>query len=157
MSDDLFSKRSSLNTGSIPESAEELSQRYEKIFQQYSRLKAQHAVLKKAVIKEQATNVTLQGNVKEKEKELRKLQEQLDLLSFHNERLTKRIQAVQESNQKTSHFSLLGGSTKRILKESTQALNATHFNLEHKIQAMKNYIKSWQTKKLILKRANLFC
>lgn len=28
----------------------------------------------------------------------------------------------------------MGGSTKRILKESTQALDATHFDLEHKIQ-----------------------
>lgn len=27
------------------------------------------------------------------------LQEQLDLLAFHNERLTKRIQAVQDSDQ----------------------------------------------------------
>lgn len=68
------------------------------------------------VSKEQSTNNTLQGNVKEKEKELRKvdipchtyvtgywhaskLQEQLDLLAFHNERLTKRIEAVQEHEQ----------------------------------------------------------
>ncbi|EPB92806.1 hypothetical protein HMPREF1544_00245 [Mucor circinelloides 1006PhL] len=107
MSEGMFSRHAALNAGAIPASAEELSQRYLKLFQQYSRLKAQHAVLKKAVIKEQASNVALQGNVKEKEKELRKLQEQLDLLAFHNERLTKRIQAVQDNEQKGNHFSLL--------------------------------------------------
>ncbi|PHZ12704.1 uncharacterized protein RHIMIDRAFT_237621 [Rhizopus microsporus ATCC 52813] len=134
MSDGLFSKHTALNAGTIPASAEELSQRYAKLFQQYSRLKAQHAVLKKAVIKEQASNVALQGNVKEKEKELRKLQEQLDLLSFHNERLTKRIQAVQESDQKGSHFSLLGGSVKKELEKSAQALDAANLDLERKIR-----------------------
>ncbi|KAI9268800.1 hypothetical protein BY458DRAFT_475546 [Sporodiniella umbellata] len=133
MSDGLFSKHAVLNAGAIPVSAEELSQRYAKLFQQYSRLKAQHTVLKKAVIKEQASNVALQGNVKEKEKEIRKLQEQLDLLSFHNERLTKRIQAVQGSEQKGSYFSILGGSVKKELEENTKALDAANSELERRI------------------------
>ncbi|GAN02639.1 hypothetical protein MAM1_0025d02084 [Mucor ambiguus] len=134
MNEGMFSRHAALNAGAIPASAEELSQRYLKLFQQYSRLKAQHAVLKKAVIKEQASNVALQGNVKEKEKELRKLQEQLDLLAFHNERLTKRIQAVQDSEQKGNHFSLLGGSAKKELEKSTQALDEANMDLERKIE-----------------------
>ncbi|KAI8087860.1 uncharacterized protein B0P05DRAFT_635091 [Gilbertella persicaria] len=149
MSDGMLSRHATLNAGNkpylnyihihktvgaIPASAEELSQRYAKLFQQYSRLKAQHAVLKKAVIKEQASNVSLQGNVKEKEKELRKLQEQLDLLAFHNERLTKRIQAVQENEQKGSHFSLLGGSIKKELEKSKQALEEAQKDLQTKIE-----------------------
>lgn len=134
MSEGMFSRHAALNAGAIPASAEELSQRYLKLFQQYSRLKAQHAVLKKAVIKEQASNVALQGNVKEKEKELRKLQEQLDLLAFHNERLTKRIQAVQDSEQKGNHFSLLGGSVKKELEKSAQALDEANMDLERKIE-----------------------
>ncbi|KAK4514643.1 uncharacterized protein ATC70_002244 [Mucor velutinosus] len=134
MSEGMFSRHAALSAGAIPASAEELSQRYLKLFQQYSRLKAQHAVLKKAVIKEQASNVALQGNVKEKEKELRKLQEQLDLLAFHNERLTKRIQAVQDSEQKGNHFSLLGGSVKKELEKSAQALDEANMDLERKIE-----------------------
>ncbi|CAO3654946.1 unnamed protein product [Mucor hiemalis] len=135
MSEGMFSRHAALNAvGAIPASAEELSQRYLKLFQQYSRLKAQHAVLKKAVIKEQASNISLQGNVKEKEKELRKLQEQLDLLAFHNEKLTKRIQAVQDSDQKGNHFSLLGGSVKKELEKSAQALDEANLDLERKIQ-----------------------
>lgn len=135
MSESMFTRHAALNAvGAIPASAEELSQRYLKLFQQYSRLKAQHAVLKKAVIKEQASNISLQGNVKEKEKELRKLQEQLDLLAFHNERLTKRIQAVQDNDQKGNHFSLLGGSVKKELEKSAQALDEANLDLERKIQ-----------------------
>ncbi|KAI8988160.1 hypothetical protein BDF20DRAFT_854187 [Mycotypha africana] len=135
MSDSLFSRHAAFNAGVVPATAEELSQRYVKLFQQYSRLKAQHTVLKKAVIKEQTSNVALQGNVKEKEKELRKLQEQLDLLAFHNERLTKRIEAVQDSDQhKGSHFSLLGGSLKKELEKNTQALEETKMDLERKIK-----------------------
>ncbi|KAI9273157.1 hypothetical protein EDC94DRAFT_594034 [Helicostylum pulchrum] len=133
MSDGMYSRHAVLNAGAIPASAEELSQRYSKLFQQYSSLKAQHVVLKKAVIKEQASNIALQGNVKEKEKELRKLQEQLDLLAFHNERLTKRIQAVQDSDQKGTHFSILGGSVKKELEKSAQALEEANLDLERKI------------------------
>ncbi|ORE08404.1 hypothetical protein BCV72DRAFT_248860 [Rhizopus microsporus var. microsporus] len=140
MSDGLFSKHTALNAGTIPASAEELSQRYAKLFQQYSRLKAQHAVLKKAVIKEQASNVALQGNVKEKEKELRKLQEQLDLLSFHNERLTKRIQAVQESDQIRENEILHEELTERQF-EFTNTIN----NLLKQIQDLEEKVQELET------------
>ncbi|KAI8368138.1 uncharacterized protein BYT42DRAFT_549341 [Radiomyces spectabilis] len=120
--------------GALPASAEELAEKHHKLFQEYARLKAQHTVLKKAIIKEQATNASLQNNVKEREKQLRKLHEQLDLLAFHNERLTKRIEAVQDSDTKGSHFSLLGGAVKKELEKSTQALDAANLDLAKKIE-----------------------
>ncbi|KAI7856274.1 hypothetical protein BDC45DRAFT_533705 [Circinella umbellata] len=123
----------SAHAGAIPTSAEELAQKHQRLLQEYSRLKAQHTVLKKGLIKEQSTTTSLQGNVKEKEKELRKLQEQLDLLAFHNERLTKRIEAVRDGEQKGSHFSLLGGAVKKELEKSTQALDAANTDLAKKI------------------------
>ncbi|EIE84644.1 hypothetical protein RO3G_09354 [Rhizopus delemar RA 99-880] len=129
-----------MNDGAIPVSAEELSQRYTNLFQQYSRLKAQHAALKKAVIKEQASNVALQGNVKEKEKELRKLQEQLDLLSFHNERLTKRILAVQESDKIQENERLHEELTERQF-EFTNNIN----RLLKQIQDLEERIKELET------------
>ncbi|RUS28722.1 hypothetical protein BC938DRAFT_481531 [Jimgerdemannia flammicorona] len=55
--------------------------------------------------RDKANNAQLQSEVKEKEKELRKVKEQLDLLSFHNERLTKRIEGLQEHDEKD--FSVL--------------------------------------------------
>ncbi|ORZ13568.1 hypothetical protein BCR42DRAFT_66118 [Absidia repens] len=96
MTDSIIARHTQLNAGAMPASAEELAQKHQSLFQEYSRLKAQHTVLKKAVKKERMENASLQGNVKEKEKELRKLQGQLDILAFHNERLSKRIEAVQE-------------------------------------------------------------
>ncbi|SAL97707.1 hypothetical protein [Absidia glauca] len=115
-------------------SVEELAQKHQALFQEYSSLKARHTVLKKAVKKERMDNASLQDNVKEKEKELRKLQGQLDILAFHNERLSKRIEAVQEIETKGSHFSLLGGTIKKELEKSTQALDAANTDLARKIE-----------------------
>ncbi|KAH8551441.1 hypothetical protein BGW37DRAFT_40969, partial [Umbelopsis sp. PMI_123] len=134
MSEGVLSRHASMNSSSATSSAEELAQKYQRLFQEYSRIKAQHTVLKKAVVKEQGTNASLQGNVKEKEKELRKLQEQVDLLKYHNERLTKRIEAVQDKDNKGSSFSLLGGAVKKELEKSAQALEAATVDLQNKIQ-----------------------
>ncbi|KAI8348454.1 hypothetical protein EDC96DRAFT_448809 [Choanephora cucurbitarum] len=131
------------NIGAIPASAEELSQRYAKLFQQYSRLKAQHAVLKKAVIKEQASNVSLQGNIKEKEKELRKLQEQLDLLAFHNERLTKRIQAVQDNDQVQYKNAELHSEKVELEEKIEQSRNQIH-DLEKRVAELQDENASLQ-------------
>ncbi|KAI9323506.1 hypothetical protein BX666DRAFT_2022237 [Dichotomocladium elegans] len=131
MNEGLLAKHTHLNGGALPTSPEDLAQKHHKLLQDYSRyiynaddlnasplifqssLKAQFTVLKKAVIK---------------------LQEELDLLSFHNERLTKRIEAVQEAEQKGTHFSLLGGAVKKELERSTQALNAMNVDLAKKIE-----------------------
>ncbi|KAL0075706.1 hypothetical protein F4703DRAFT_1934765 [Phycomyces blakesleeanus] len=112
MSDGLLRRHAHMNSGVIPASVEELAQKHD----------------------EKSNNAVLHGNVKEKEKELRKLQEQLDLLAFHNERLTKRIDAFQEGDTKGSHFSLLGGPVKKELEKSTQALDAANQDLAKKIE-----------------------
>jgi predicted nucleic acid-binding Zn-ribbon protein len=84
------------------------------------------------------------------------LQEQVDLLKYHNERLTRRIEAVQEKEnvcvllelectdfyttditfilKKGSSFSLLGGAMKKELEKSAQALDAATIDLQNKIQ-----------------------
>ncbi|KAI9029563.1 hypothetical protein CLU79DRAFT_734641 [Phycomyces nitens] len=134
MSDGMLSRHGHMNAGAISTSVEELAYKHQVLFQRYSQIKAQHVILKTAVIKEKANNAALHGNVKEKEKELRKLQEQLDLLAFHNERLTKRIDAFQEGDTKGSHFSLLGGPVKKELEKSTQALDAANLDLAKKIE-----------------------
>ncbi|KAI7864517.1 hypothetical protein BDF14DRAFT_1834080 [Spinellus fusiger] len=134
MSDGILTRHAHLNTGAMAVSMEELAQKHQELFQKHSQLKAQHVVLKKAVIKEQTNNAALHGSVKEKEKELRKLQEQLDLLVFHNERLTKRIDTFQDEDTKGSHFSLLGGAVKKELEKSTQALDAANQDLAKKIE-----------------------
>ncbi|ORX46536.1 hypothetical protein DM01DRAFT_1149924 [Hesseltinella vesiculosa] len=134
MSDNLAARQVQLNANALPSSAEELAMKYQSLFQDYSKIKAQHTILKKAVKKERSENVVLQGNVKDKEKELRKLHGQLDILTFHNERLSKRIEAVQELDTKGSHFSLLGGAIKKELEKSNQALDAAKADLTKKIE-----------------------
>ncbi|KAF9163716.1 hypothetical protein DFQ26_002237 [Actinomortierella ambigua] len=95
--------------------AEELAEKYQKLFQDYTRIKAQHAVLKKAVLK------SLQ---------------QLDLLSFHNQRLTKRIENLQElgSPKSSGSWMLGGGSVKKELEKAQEALEVATLDLQNKIE-----------------------
>ncbi|KAF9366568.1 Vacuolar protein sorting-associated protein 29 [Mortierella sp. NVP85] len=116
--------------------SEELAEKYHKLFQDYTRIKAQHAVLKKAVLKEQTENAAIQAALKEKEQEVRKSLQELDLLSFHNQRLTKRIENLQsQAAAKTGGSWLLGGvSVKKELEKSQTVLEAATIDLQAKIE-----------------------
>ncbi|KAG0347666.1 hypothetical protein BG004_007235 [Podila humilis] len=118
--------------------SEELNEKYHKLFQDYTRIKAQHAVLKKAVLKEQTENATMQVAMKEKEQEVRKSLQDLDLLSFHNQRLTKRIENLQTlATAKSGGGSWLGmggGSVKKELEKSQTTLEAATIDLQAKIE-----------------------
>ncbi|KAF9389857.1 hypothetical protein BGX21_011602 [Mortierella sp. AD011] len=94
---------------------EELAEKYHKLFQDYTRIKAQHAVLKKAVLK------SLQD---------------LDLLTFHNQRLTKRIENLQNQASSKSGGSWLvgGGTVKKELEKSQSSLEAATIDLQTKIE-----------------------
>ncbi|XP_062507096.1 protein phosphatase 1 regulatory subunit 21-like [Corticium candelabrum] len=84
--------------------------KYQKLAQEYSKLKAQAQVLKKAVIDEQNKNadkerliaerdkagVELQEAVREKEKTVRKCMQEMDSLGFRNQQLFKRVSVLQE-------------------------------------------------------------
>ncbi|KAG0221501.1 hypothetical protein BGX31_009792 [Mortierella sp. GBA43] len=116
--------------------SEELAEKYHKLFQDYTRIKAQHAVLKKAVLKEQTENATIQAALKEKEQEVRKSLQELDLLSFHNQRLTKRIENLQnQAAAKPGGSWLMGGtSVKKELEKSQSTLEAATIDLQAKIE-----------------------
>ncbi|CAJ0753018.1 12058_t:CDS:10 [Entrophospora sp. SA101] len=96
-------------------STEELAEKYQKLFTEFSRIKAQHSVLKKAVIK------SLQ---------------QLDLLTFHNQRLTKRIECLQEPTTLVKRLSpvWLMGSAKKELEKSKTTLETISKELQRKIE-----------------------
>ncbi|KAF9387191.1 hypothetical protein CPB97_002863 [Podila verticillata] len=117
--------------------SEELAEKYHKLFQDYTRIKAQHAVLKKAVLKEQTENATIQAAMKEKEQEVRKSLQDLDLLSFHNQRLTKRIENLQTlatAKPGGSWLGMGGGSVKKELEKSQTTLEAATIDLQAKIE-----------------------
>nr|CAG8577632.1 5376_t:CDS:10 [Entrophospora candida] len=117
-------------------STEELAEKYQKLFTEFSRIKAQHSVLKKAVIKERATNDTLKEECKTKEQELRISLQQLDLLTFHNQRLTKRIECLQEPTTLVKRLSpvWLMGSAKKELERSKITLETISKELQRKIE-----------------------
>lgn len=78
----------------------QLQTKYQKIATEYSKIRAQANVLKKAVIDEQTRNADIREQLKEKEVELRKAEQELDSLSFRNQQLTKRITVLQDELDK---------------------------------------------------------
>ncbi|CAB4386328.1 unnamed protein product [Rhizophagus irregularis] len=134
MSEGRISASASLQSSVGVTSAEELAEKYQKLFSEFSRIKAQHSVLKKAVRKEQVTNASLQEDCKAKEQELRASHQQLDLLNFHNERLTKRIQSLQDSGNAKLSTGWLLGSTKKEIEKLKASLDARSIDLTRKIE-----------------------
>ncbi|XP_062864875.1 protein phosphatase 1 regulatory subunit 21 [Trichomycterus rosablanca] len=79
--------------------AAELQAKYTKLAQEYSKLRAQNQVLKKAVVDEQATSNSLKEELKQREQSLRKAEQEMDSLSFRNQQLTKRVELLQDELQ----------------------------------------------------------
>lgn len=64
--------------------------------QEYSKLRAQNQVLKKGVVDEQASSAALKEQLKMKDQSLRKLQQEMDSLTFRNLQLAKRVELLQD-------------------------------------------------------------
>lgn len=73
-----------------------LPAKYQKLAYEYSKLRAQAQVLKKAVADEQARNVEFKDALKDKEQAMRKLLQEVESLNFCNQQLTKRVSFLQE-------------------------------------------------------------
>ncbi|XP_035421138.1 protein phosphatase 1 regulatory subunit 21 isoform X4 [Cygnus atratus] len=76
--------------------AAELPGKYQKLAQEYSKLRAQNQVLKKGVVDEQANSAALKEQLKLKDQSLRKLQQEMDSLTFRNQQLAKRVELLQD-------------------------------------------------------------
>ncbi|NXC98247.1 PPR21 phosphatase, partial [Certhia familiaris] len=59
-------------------------------------LRAQNQVLKKGVVDEQANSASLKEKLKMKDQSLRKLQQEMDSLTFRNQQLAKRVELLQD-------------------------------------------------------------
>ncbi|XP_074393006.1 protein phosphatase 1 regulatory subunit 21 [Zonotrichia albicollis] len=73
-----------------------LQGKYQKLAQEYSKLRAQNQVLKKGVVDEQANSASLKEQLKMKDQSLRKLQQEMDSLTFRNQQLAKRVELLQD-------------------------------------------------------------
>ncbi|KAJ7987520.1 hypothetical protein DPEC_G00327350 [Dallia pectoralis] len=76
--------------------AADLQAKYAKLAQEYSKLRAQNQVLKKGVVDEQASSTSLKEQVKLREQTLRKVEQEMDSLTFRNQQLAKRVELLQE-------------------------------------------------------------
>ncbi|XP_065051999.1 protein phosphatase 1 regulatory subunit 21-like [Rhopilema esculentum] len=73
----------------------ELHIKYQKLAQEYQKLRAQVSVLKKGVIDEQTNSKSLQELVKQKDQVVRKYEQEIDSLQFRNDQLSKRVEILQ--------------------------------------------------------------
>ncbi|XP_051936092.1 protein phosphatase 1 regulatory subunit 21 isoform X2 [Hippocampus zosterae] len=74
----------------------DLQTKYSRLAQEYSKLRAQNQVLKKAVVDEQANSASLKEQLKQRDQSLRKQEQEMDSLSFRNQQLAKRVELLQE-------------------------------------------------------------
>ncbi|GAB1597704.1 protein phosphatase 1 regulatory subunit 21-like [Argonauta hians] len=80
----------------------DLPAKYQRLASEYSKLKAQIPVLKKAVVDEQALQEKLKVNIKEKDQSVRKYEQEVDSLTFRNQQLAKRVLFLQEELEQLS-------------------------------------------------------
>ncbi|KAK5647336.1 hypothetical protein RI129_002228 [Pyrocoelia pectoralis] len=77
----------------------ELERKYNIIALEYSKVRSQATVLKKAVIDEQSKSLELKELIKDLEQKIRKHDQEMDSLTFRNDQLTKRISVLQQDLQ----------------------------------------------------------
>lgn len=110
----------------------QLQTKYQKIATEYSKIRAQANVLKRAVIDEQARNADIREQLKEKEVELRRAEQELDSLSFRNQQLTKRITVLQDELDKAQNKSKKGKN--KLSENNSQVLASANHILDEEFQ-----------------------
>ncbi|TRY88914.1 hypothetical protein DNTS_027657 [Danionella cerebrum] len=80
-------------------SVTDLQSKYSKLAQEYSKLRAQNQVLKKAVLDEQSSSASLKEELQQRDQSLRKLQQETESLNFRNQQLMKRVELLQEERR----------------------------------------------------------
>ncbi|XP_061407195.1 protein phosphatase 1 regulatory subunit 21 isoform X4 [Lethenteron reissneri] len=75
--------------------ASETQAKYQKLAQEYAKLRAQNQVLKKAVVDEQEASGVLKEQLKGREQSVRRLEQEMDSLTFRNQQLAKRVELLQ--------------------------------------------------------------
>ncbi|NXP69987.1 PPR21 phosphatase, partial [Ramphastos sulfuratus] len=86
-------------------------------------LRAQNQVLKKGVVDEQANSASLKEQLKMKDQSLRKLQQEMDSLTFRNQQLAKRVELLQDE---------LALSEARGKKNKKSVESSSHLSQEQK-------------------------
>jgi len=104
-----------------------LSAKYTKLAAEYSKVRAQLGVLKKAVLEEQSKNVTVSEEMKHKEQMIRKSEAEMDSLNFRNQQLTRRVEILQEDLDRKASDASSGSRKKASISDN----NAAHSGGTH--------------------------
>ncbi|KAF7686976.1 protein phosphatase 1 regulatory subunit 21 [Silurus meridionalis] len=130
--------------------AAELQAKYSKLAQEYSKLRAQNQVLKKAVVDEQANAISLKDEVKQREQSLRKAEQEMDSLTFRNQQLAKRVELLQEELQVSEAKSKKGKNKGDSPSQPTyQTQSVFDEDLQKKIQENERlHIQFYEAEKL---------
>uniref|UniRef100_A0A8C5C480 Protein phosphatase 1 regulatory subunit 21 n=1 Tax=Gadus morhua TaxID=8049 RepID=A0A8C5C480_GADMO len=86
-------------------------------------LRAQNQVLKKGVVDEQANSASLKDQLKQRDQSLRKVEQEMDSLSFRNQQLAKRVELLQEelvTSEAKSKKGKQGLQTQSVFDEDLQ-------------------------------------
>ncbi|NXD10521.1 PPR21 phosphatase, partial [Nothocercus nigrocapillus] len=98
-------------------------------------LRAQNQVLKKGVVDEQANSASLKEQLKMKDQSLRKLQQEMDSLTFRNQQLAKRVELLQDelalSETRGKKSKKSGESSSQLSQEQKSVFNE---DLQKKIE-----------------------
>ncbi|KAJ1925882.1 hypothetical protein IWQ60_004284 [Tieghemiomyces parasiticus] len=114
-----------------------LAHKYQKLFSDYTRVKAQHAVLKQAVVQLRDKNHQLAADHDDQQLAAKELRSQMEGYEFNNRRLTRRLDALQSElarAKSTGRSAWFGGKdTQRDLSSAREALEALGSDLQAKI------------------------
>lgn len=81
--------------------ASDMAVKYQRLAQEYAKLKAQNQVLKKAIVESQEKSTVLQTNIQEKEQVIRRSEQEIDSSNFRCQQMVRRIESLQlELDQK---------------------------------------------------------
>ncbi len=87
--------------------AGDLASKYTRLASEYSKVRAQLGVLKKAVIEEKNSKEKMTETLKENDTKMRKLEAEMDALNFRNGQLMHRVEFLQQESETVSPFVML--------------------------------------------------
>lgn len=112
---------------------DELPLKYQKLAQEYAKLKAQNQVLKRAVVEEKDNQASMKEILRGKEQILRRSEQEMDSLKFRNQQMERRVELLQEELDKMAN-----SKQKKKAKSDATSLsshsNAINEDLRNKIR-----------------------
>ncbi|CAK8695026.1 unnamed protein product [Clavelina lepadiformis] len=109
----------------------DINVKYQRLAQEYAKLKAQNQVLKKAVVDAKETTGKLQIDLQNKEQVIRRSQQEIDSSDFRSQQMARRIELLQVELEQKSHAKKSKSASDR---PNLDGFNAKDEDLQNKIQ-----------------------